>query len=402
MMGDAEQQLKVRHSFCSPPQPPRDVSQIDNCCKSDIDVLQRLDQATTNRRQRDIVQHLNKSLGEYYKKYEHDEVPVKESTLNAFATIQDRGSLTNSELDKLEMKIFRNISQELQTEHSSLSSLESNIKFFKTTVQEIFDNFYASMRDFELYKKRFHEILSKNQEDAVADMEDFIKDMIQHIMSSESSISHDSKRSYDSKSSDTYKNGSDVTSYDIKDNDTYVKKTSYLCNHDNPITPLSANTISDAGSRQPVVEAYKNVDYCTDSTGGESKLRKSNNIGPSKEEIFNIYLLSGNPYVQIKMNDRNLLSEINIKEPCKTIGDGKYVASAENMRRVAAKKMELEKYVEQERENDDGPDREIPVKVSYAKKNIYLNEDFTQEHECEKSFISKICNYLCKKFRKAA
>lgn len=318
-----------------------------------------------------------RSLGEYYKKYEHDELPVKDSNQQEFTTVGDKGSLTNSELDKLEMKIFKNMSQELQTDDNSISSLESNIKFFKTTVQEIFDNFYASMRDFELYKKRFQEILAKNKEEAVGDMEEFIKDMIHHIMSSESCISNDPKKSDD---------------ISLKDKETNMS-------HIDDQSSLISNTNSAAENLHSVIEAYKNDNYLTDSTFDEKALKAKR---PSrKEEIFNIYLLSGSPCVQIKMNDRNLLSEINIKEPCINESEGKHVASAENMESLAAKKIELEKYVEQQQDNNNNmPDREIPVKVSYAKKNIHLNEDFSHDRECEKSLISKICNFLCKKFRK--
>lgn len=381
--------MKMRHSFCTP-QSSHPVAS-DKYCKSDIDVLPRKTRQLS--RNKEKIQLLNDSLGQYYKKYEHDEVPVKDLTLQSYTNVGDKGSLTNSELDKLEMKIFKNMSQELQTDNNSVASLESNIKFFKTTVQEIFDNFYASIRDFEAYKKRFHEILAKNQEEAVADMEDFIKDMIQHIMSSDSSLSNESRKGCTK--SDSSNRTDDFSSVDAKDGDTYAKN---QVNLEETITLETANTNSGTESVQPFVEAYKNEDYYTDSTMEDMKAYKG--VSP-KEEVFNIYLLSGNPCVQIKMNDRNLLSEINIKEPSNSMGDSKYVASAENMRRLADKKMELEKYVEQEQNYYDGPDIEIPVKVSYAKKNIHLNEDFTHDRESEKSFIAKICSFLCRKFRKS-
>lgn len=99
-----------------------------------------------------------------------------------------KDSITNSDLDKLEMKILSKISQELQTDDDDVSSLESNIKLFRTTVQQIFDNFYSNMQDFELYKKRFNEILERNKEDSFPEMEEFIRDMIQNIGSSKSCI----------------------------------------------------------------------------------------------------------------------------------------------------------------------------------------------------------------------
>ncbi|CAB3256235.1 unnamed protein product [Arctia plantaginis] len=387
MGDDSESKLKMRHSFCTP-RIPKHLPESDNSCKSDINFLR-----SRQIKHENIVNNL-RNLGEYYKKYEHDEIPVKDSKFYEFTDVGDRRSLTNSELDKLEMKIFKNISQELQTDDNSLTSLESNIKFFKTTVQEIFDNFYASMRDFELYKKRFYEILAKNDTEAVADMEDFIKDMIQHIMSSDTSISNESKRSCDSKSSDHSKKSDDS----LKDNETESSIQTSIHVEDT-FTLTSLNKKSDIENLAPIVEAYKNEEYLTDSTLNEKKVNKEKET--AKEEVFNIYLLSGNPCVQIKMNDRNLLSEINIKKPSKSLEHGKQVASAENMIQVAAKKMELKKYVEQEQEECDVPDREIPVKVSCAKKNIYLNEDFSHDRESEKSFISKICNFLCRKFRKS-
>ncbi|KAM3967858.1 uncharacterized protein ACR2FA_011402 [Aphomia sociella] len=310
----------------------------------------------------------------YYKRYEYDEVPVKDySNLNDhFVNDLETGdngrvSLTNSELERIEKKVYKNISQELQTE-SSITSLEPNIKFFKTTVQEIFDNFYTTMRDFELYKKKFHEILAKNQTEQITDMEDFIKDMIQHIMSSDS------------------------------------------CNENNKLEnqqEISSNNIPceiklETGNRKlleslhSVVEAFKNENYLNDSTvDNNSKVRNCT----KKEEIFNIYLLSGTPYVQIKMNDRNLLSEINIKDPSNHEHLRCHVASAENLKKITAKKMELEQYVKQQH---DVPEIDIPIKVSFAKKNIPMNEDFTtdKDEEDNKSFMAKICSFICRKFRK--
>ncbi|CAH0592781.1 unnamed protein product [Chrysodeixis includens] len=356
----------------------------DNCNKSKTNIAgqHECSSATNYYRKRDVHAHQSvRSLGEYYKKYEHDEVPVKDSNYKDLTSIGDKGSLTNSQLDKLEMKIFQNMSQELQTEENSHSSLDSNIKFFRTTVQEIFDNFYASMREFELYKKRFHEILAKNKEDAVADMEDFIKDMIQHIMSSETSLS-ESKKSNDNAS----------LSQKQQDKETNIS------NKDDE-SSLATKTGSGIDNMNPVVEAYKNDNYLTDSTVEDNA---SKSKGPStKDEIFNIILLNGDPCVQIKMTDRCLLSAINIKESAANDSFGKHVASADNIKRLKAKKKEIEEYVQQQ-QVVSLPDRDIPVKVSYAKKNIHLDEDFNSDRETEKSFIAKICNFLCKKFRKTS
>lgn len=392
-----------------------------NLCKSELSVLVPKLQMN-NSCNCDIDVHSSfEGHGEYYKKYEHDELPVKDSNLKNVSYIRDR-PLTNSDLDKLESKIFKNMSQDLRTDDNSKSSLESNIKFFKTTVLEIFDNFYASMRDFEIYKKRFNKILEKNKEDAVADMEDFIKDMIQHIMSSETLVSSEGKKTNDLAalsvgdkeimSIEGRKYDQTLASLGDEDisNDTDFEKSNDLASLSLRDKQTNVSTFDDESScftnNSPleilpsvVVEAYKNDNYFTDSTSDDKSAKAK--TPSNKDEIFNIFLLSGSPCVQIKINDRNLLSEINIKKPGKDPNRGKHVASAENMQRLAAKKMELERYVNVEQDHDSNiPDREIPVKVSYAKKNIYLNEDFSQERDTEKSFIAKLCNFLCKKFRK--
>lgn len=303
-----------------------------------------------------------KTRGEYYKRYDHDEIPVKDFNDTSNMGDNEKNSITTSELEKLETKVFSNISQELQTDESSKSSLETNIKFFKTTVQEIFDNFYNSMRDYEQYKKRFQEILAKSQEESLAEMEDFIKDMIQHIMSSETSFA----------------NTSDVEGVEIKDKETNVSHIS--------------ESINSQSTNERLIEAYRNDNYLTDSTLDDIKNKRVDT-----EETLNIFLLGGNPCLEIKMNGRNLLSEINIKH--RTHAEG-HVASADNLKMLAAKKLEMEKYLKRQLDNQMS-DREIPVKSSFAKKNIHLNEDFVcNESNGTKSFMSKLCHFLCKKFRK--
>lgn len=323
------------------------------------------------------------SSGEYYKRYEHDELPVKDGNSLSDATFNrvgtgDRNSLTNSDLDKLERKVLQNVSQELQTDGSSFSSLDSNIKFFKTTVQQIFDNFYNTMQDFEQYKKRFHEILAKNEEDTVMEMEVFIKDMIQHIISSES-VSNDSHKIVDPSSVEDVPEDTNMTN----SLDTYTTSTN------------ESNRLLD--NLQSVVEAYKNDNYFTDSTFDDNYSQKKRY---TNGEIFNIFLLNANPCLEIKMTDRNLQSEINIKNPS-DCADPKN-ASADNLQKLAAKQIELDNYVKQQ--HDQWPDREIPVRISSPKKNIHLNEDFTDRDKTAhtKSFMSKLCNFLCKKFRKNA
>ncbi|CAH1639977.1 unnamed protein product [Spodoptera littoralis] len=375
--------LRTRHSFYIS-KGSKDSAHKEPLCKSEVNVPQEIIVRPNGSRETHVT---FSSLGEYYKKYEHDEVPVKDSSYEEVTTTVRNKSLTNSELDKLEIKIYRNISQELQTDDNSVGSLESNIKFFRTTVQEIFDNFYANMRDFEIYKKRFNEILAKNKEDAVADMEEFIKDMIQHIMSSETVTSTETKKSNDIPPPLPLP----PPPMTLRDKETNVSSFDDTSSND--------MTVSTTENLQSVIESYKNDNYLTDSTFDDNTSKAK--ALPTKEEIFNIYLLSGSPCVEIKMNDRNLLSEINIKEPLKMLNEGKHVASADNMERLKAKKMELEKYVEHTAQDPNVPDREIPVKVSYAKKNIHLNEDFSHDRDTEKSFITKLCNFLCRKFRKA-
>lgn len=314
---------------------------------------------------------LNSSRGEYFKRFEHDEVPVKDSA-DSYLKPKIKVSLTNTDLEKLETRIFENVSQELPTDNGSQSSLESNMKIFKTTVEQIFASFYTSMRDFDNYKSRFHAILDRGTEGSIDDMEDFIKDMFEHIMSSENSAS-------------------DVSSP--------LQKTM-----DPTLEPGAKGTVSCSGSTRTepsstaVLDAYKNESYLTDSTPDEFTPRET---CIKVEEILNIFFLGDNPSVEIKMNDRNLLSEINLGEPCE-IATASSIASADNFKKLDAKRLEVQRYIRQQ--NHNIPDRNIPVKVSCAKKNIYLNEDFgrTVSSEPSRSLISKICNILCKKFRKSS
>lgn len=302
--------------------------------------------------------HLGNSDGEYYKNYEHDDAPVKEFSIDKPASVRGgKVCLTNSDLDRLEMKIYSNVSEELQTDESSIRSLESNIKFFKTTVQELLDTFYASMKDFELYKKRFHDILKKNHQDSLEEMEAFIKDIIQNISESESGVTSDSK------STEMFEITYDANESGKNSSDTF----------DEGNTPLSNVTNQDLTST------------CSST---------------NKEEIYNIFLLSSDPCVAIKVNKRNLLSEINMKNPRHDIRK-KQIASADNLHKLAAKQIEIGKYIRQRRDCKLS-DVEIPVKVSYAKKNIHLDEDFIQSDGDSKSFIMRICNFLCNKFRKTA
>lgn len=347
--------------------------------------------------------------GEYYKRYEHDEIPVKDyGTVNKskeigtgdnkkisltnseldqletkiLKTMPDyssvsrsndvgtgdnrKNSLTNSELDQLETKILKNMSEELQTNGKSMTSLESNIQFFKVTVQQIFDNFYTTMQDFDHYKKKFHDILEKNRAESLPEMEEFIKDMIHHIMSSES-VSNRSTAS---------------TTLDVKEQTTNLS-----------INEIGKST-SDEGS--DVLEAFKNDDFLTDSTDS-TRIKRCTKKG----DMFNIYLLTGTPCMEFKMNERNLLSEINIREP-NSIEVSK-IASADDLRNADVRKKQMEKYENQQHESNCTPDREIPVRISSAKKNIYLDEDFVQERAEKpenRSFMSKLCNFLCKKLRK--
>lgn len=312
------------------------------------------------------VQNLG-NQGEYYKKYEHDEVPVKDSSSDnsSYLTPKNKGSLTNSELEKLEKRIFENVSDDLHTEDCCLSSLESNIKFFKSTVENIFNNFYTSMRDFEHYKNRFNEILVRSKDGSLDGMEDFITDMFDHIICSENLPACDVKQ-----------RSKDTPAFELE-----VKASS-----------SSRDTYTVESNISTPFEAYKNDNYLIDSIDDSSAKEKSYNV----QETKSVFLFRENPCVQIN-NDKNLISEKH-REPIKTITC--CIASADNMQKIAEKKLELERYVRWQDHNI--PERDIPVRVSYAKKNIYLNEDFgcTDNGNNSKSLISKFCSSLCKKIRK--
>lgn len=315
-----------------------------------------------------------RSPGEYYKRYEHDEIPVKESNLtnsdsgNEGQEYNEVSSLTNAEAELLESTVLNSSSQKLDADNS-FSSLESNVKFFRTTVQQIFDNFYSTMQDFELYKQKFQIILQKNRAESIAEMEDFIKDMIQHIMSSES-----------------VNNVSCITSIgtELKDEQT-------VTGDSRSDTPTLSEAETD--NVESIIEAYKNDNYLTDSIIDEKSIPTK-----STQDALNTYLLGQVPFLEIKVNERSQLSEINIKDSSNEVEN--QVASAGDLKKLAAKRKELDKYVKQVQDNKE-TDREIPVKISCPKKNIHLDEDFSVEKEkTDKSFLVKICNYICKRFRK--
>ncbi|XP_063616282.1 uncharacterized protein LOC134789633 [Cydia splendana] len=304
---------------------------------------------------------------EYYKMYDYDMVPVKDTLTSKTSTDTrvERISLTESYLNNIE----RNISEELQTD-SSTNTLDSSIKFFKVTVEEIFSKFYDNMHDFELYKKKFHDILSKEQGECVEEMEDFIKDIIRHIMSSES---NDLNAEFQSKDS-VFEN---------------------------------SDSISKLEDMQSVMEAFKNENYnsmesASDEKGSENKQEFKHKVNTA--ETLNIYLMSKNPYLKIKMNNNNShLSEIQIMERCSSYNQGasKVVASADDIKMLSAKKMELA-MLETLNDGPEFADREIPVKISFAKKNIHSDDQSHQESSrSEKSFLGCLCSYLCKKLRKA-
>ncbi|CAK1540337.1 unnamed protein product [Leptosia nina] len=341
--------VRTRHSSYTNSCPSASVD-TRTFSKSDVNVT--LPFNSQNALKSDIFL-IKDSCEEYYKRYEYDEMPVKEHSSNDNSYKEDRmsgdtkDSITNSDLDNLETKVFEKKSPELQTDGMSSEGLDSNIKLFRSTVREIFDKFYSSMKDYEIYKKKYNEILTRN-DDSIVEMEDFIKNMIQNILStSETEVNRD------------YILENDLTSKD-----------------------------------SIAVETYKNENYST-----ESAEDSSNNRGNSKkEETLNIYLFSVSPYVAIKMNNRSQLSEINIRDSSVDGLEGQ-LASAENIKKIAAKKRQLEKYITQH--HAQSHDRTIPVKISNPKKDISLNEDFIFESQENRSFMSKICNYLCKRFRKS-
>ncbi|CAG9581922.1 unnamed protein product [Danaus chrysippus] len=347
--------IKKQHSFYSYDSPRINIT--NNTWKSDVNILQ----LTSN------VQ--SKRSEEYYKKYELDEIPVKDDCSfndHSFSEGYDSGtgdnkdSITNSDLDKLEMKIMTRMSQELLTDTSTVSSLDSNLKLFKTTVQQIFDNFRDSMCDFEDYKKRFNEIIQKNKGDSVTELEEFISNMLHNIRSSEVSVSNNKNIE------ETDRNNEVICPKDYENNQEIltVNNSSTIIN-DFEYSP-SSNTASNSG-------------------------------------MLNTCLVSEFPCLDVKITERNILSERNFREPC--LNDVGHLASADNIKLWRRKNIEIEKYVsEQDHYNvyDTKMDRDIPVKNSCAMKNIHLNEKFVNDKDKEenKFFMFKICSYICKKLRK--
>ncbi|KAI5645089.1 hypothetical protein NE865_03063 [Phthorimaea operculella] len=365
-MCDANDKLTAAHSCYSTSFTHSKKALFDIACKSDMNISSELNNPAG---QNGSYKALSDACGEYYKKYDHDEIPVKDLVISneliGTGDSEKITAITNSLLDQLEHRrgLKKYESQELQTEGSSIESLESHIKFFRTTVQEIFDTFYTNMRDYEGYKKRYNDILKKSKADTLDEMEEFIKDVIQHIVSAEpSNTSIASIRTN--------------LTYDIKD--AGVK------------TNVPFNKFSTIESFESVFE-YKNQNYESMNSGESSEKKQSVQSG----DVLNIYFVSNSPSVEIKFNDRNLFSETNVKDRKPTI-DSKIASSADNLKREALKEHE------EEIKDAEDTDREIPIKSSLPKKNIHLNEDFHDEHEKdERSMISKFCSYLCKKFRKS-
>ncbi|XP_050345638.1 uncharacterized protein LOC126770313 [Nymphalis io] len=343
-------------------------------CKSHINIISKKKSPSFSENQ-----YLNTESREYYKKYIFDDKPVKDdSDCNDHSfSKNDAGQgdkndfITKFDLDEIE--ILKKMSRELQTDENSSIGLDSNIKLFKTTVNQILENFYINMQEFELYKKKYHEILHKNRGNTVTEMEDLIKDMIQHIRSSDSSVNN-------SKFTDIKEFNEEFATNNRKVN---IDNTKYISN-----------------SFNSTIEAFKNENYLTDSTFEQNSSKF--NTSDKKEKFLNIFLQSGTRYVEIKMDDRSLFSEINIREHNFDVIK-EPLASTENFKKLKEKNIELENYVkEQELYLKD---REIPVKSSNAKKNIHLNEDFldNDKNDCiNKFFIFRICNYLCRKLRKNA
>ncbi|KAG7310345.1 hypothetical protein JYU34_003118 [Plutella xylostella] len=286
----------------------------------------------------------------YYKKYELDEFPVKDVSVNSSkAAVSclghgDAKTLLNaqSDLDGAEKSIHKNVSQQLQTEDGSLCSLESNIKFFKTTVQEILDNFFTSVQDFEVYKKRFHEILEKSHEDSVMEMEEFIKDMIHHVMTSEPSVS--GKKSLEHTATDALSN-----------NDNY--------NLDS----------SNVGS---------NVSPCEDRDKATLQLLFDDNSSSRSNRY------------------RNLFSEVHLQYALEC--RDKKVVSLDNFNRINPKKLQLDRCMLDDKQTKMS-EKDIPVKVSSAKRDMHKAEEEMATEDlsaCTKSFMSRLCAYFCKKLRR--
>lgn len=306
----------------------------------------------------------NMKSPEHYKRHNHNEIPVKESNLSTDSG-NEEGQEYTEVVSLTNATLLKSNSQNLDIDNS-YSSLESNIKFFRTTVQQIFDKFYSTMKDFELYKQKFQSILQKNKAESIAEMEDFLKDMMQHIMSSDTIC--DSPRS---------------TSIAMKLKDEQTGDSL------SEVPTLSEATTETVGS---IIEAYKNENYLTDSIADEKSIPTK-----STQDALNVYLLGHIPFLENKVNERNQ-SEIHIKDSTNEVKN--QAASADDLKKLAAKRKELDKYVKQIQDNEE-TDREIPVKISSPKKNIYLDEDFTVDREkTDKSFLVKICNYICKRFRK--
>lgn len=297
---------------------------------------------------------------QYYKRYDHDEVPVKDSSgkLNI--------KLTDSKLNAIEKEALRDIDEPILPRSSS--NTDANLTIFKITVQEILSNFFTKMEDFEDYKRRFYELLNKDPRNSTAGMEEFIKDMIKHIVS-QSTISNTSNKTVKKTSA------KDVKTDDMMMTDTTTCMSSVRGEY-NPNRESNFTTLCDRNSLDSL-------------------------------DLFKLFISSNDAkeYARSEM----LLNSSRPKN--------RQVTSADDINKFLTEKLELEGFIVQQMKSPvDFKDTVIPMKNTSPKMdfNIVKAESISQrefkqrdtntnnviERDNRKSFLSKICGFFCRKLRR--
>lgn len=279
--------------------------------------------------------------------------------------------LTTSQWELLVMlkKKYKN-----RLDSNSDPTLESNLILLRATIEDIIDKCNNNLRDIERQKKRYNEIIG-NRSDSVDEMEEFKKDMLKYIISTESINKH------------------------------FRNETSFLY-------PINESMIMDKCrlERRMRVAAYEmahtsrttfTIDEVPEESDSFYEKGNSNTVTNSGASC-NIYLLPKMHYEQSTLGDKKLSSEIHVTY--KRHGGKKLKkesASAENFMKIAEKRRQVEKYVSQELRPKD-VNREIPIKVSYAKNNIHRKESIENDKsEGSTSIMYKICSYLCRRVRRS-
>ncbi|GBP51757.1 hypothetical protein EVAR_97034_1 [Eumeta japonica] len=260
--------------------------------------------------------------------------------------------------NKINLQIaLKNNRSQLKLEESTVS-LDSDVKAFKDSVQELLENFFRSVKDFECYKQKYNEIIQKHQENSLTEMEQFVKELLYHVMLGAELTEQSGKEIFLSSGSDQ-----------LRPSNESINVENYLLDnisvqHDINNSSVLYEKISSIWRKSSLftTDDFSNLNLCC-----QSKVREMN-------------VLSATDVVTSKGLDA-------VKR--------KRATSLDNMKRVAS-------VTSQDTVEIDSADIPIPIKISHAKKDIRIDNecDCRESSENTKSFLAKVCGYICRIFRK--